>query len=146
MGAAVRSDACAAVAASWSSASTVSASGGSMPRRAAKSAIHSSRVMQRLPAVSGAGHGQHRGPGAPGRASARAGESVQLCNGLAASSVAGVSGHHEAPPEFDRATAVRLRHAGGDDGSAVHDVDVDPGWTIGDKPNGGYLLATMARA
>jgi acyl-coenzyme A thioesterase PaaI-like protein len=42
---------------------------------------------------------------------------------------------------FDRATAVAPR-----DGGLVHDVTVDGGWTIGDKPNGGYLLATMARA
>jgi Thioesterase-like superfamily len=43
--------------------------------------------------------------------------------------------------EFDRATTVIPR-----DGHAVHDMVVDPGWTIGDKPNGGYLLAAMARA
>ena len=42
---------------------------------------------------------------------------------------------------FDRATAVVPR-----DGGLVHDVTVDGGWTIGDKPNGGYLLATLARA
>jgi hypothetical protein len=42
---------------------------------------------------------------------------------------------------FDRATAGVVR-----DGGLVHDVSVDGGWAIGDKPNGGYLLATMARA
>jgi Thioesterase-like superfamily len=32
-------------------------------------------------------------------------------------------------------------------GSAtVHGVTIDPGWAIGDKPNGGYLLAVLARA
>jgi len=45
------------------------------------------------------------------------------------------------PSEFDRATAVTAR-----DDHTVHDVTVDPGWTIGDKPNGGYLLAILARA
>ena len=45
------------------------------------------------------------------------------------------------PSEFDRATAVTPR-----DGGTVHDVTVDPGWTIGDKPHGGYLLAILARA
>jgi acyl-coenzyme A thioesterase PaaI-like protein len=29
---------------------------------------------------------------------------------------------------------------------ASYDIAIDPGWVIGDKPNGGYLLATMARA
>jgi hypothetical protein len=43
--------------------------------------------------------------------------------------------------EFDRATAVAAR-----DGHSIHDVTVDPGWTIGDKPHGGYLLAILARA
>jgi Thioesterase-like superfamily len=43
--------------------------------------------------------------------------------------------------EFDRATAATAR-----DGNTVHDVTVDPGWTIGDKPNGGYLLAILARS
>jgi hypothetical protein len=50
--------------------------------------------------------------------------------------------------DFDRATAVTARPAdpGAAEGVAVHDAVVDPGWTIGDKPNGGYLLATIARA
>jgi hypothetical protein len=48
---------------------------------------------------------------------------------------------------FDRATAVTLRDGEHDtDGRAVHDIHVDPEWTIGDKPNGGYLLAALARA
>lgn len=42
--------------------------------------------------------------------------------------------------EFDTATAVRAR---GDD---TFDVAIDAGWTVGPKPNGGYLLATIARA
>lgn len=43
--------------------------------------------------------------------------------------------------EYDRATRVT---AGGEPG--VFDAAVDPGWTVGDKPNGGYLLGLMARA
>lgn len=43
--------------------------------------------------------------------------------------------------EFDRATAVQPRP----DGSTFH-AQVDPGWTVGPKPNGGYLLALAARA
>jgi hypothetical protein len=43
---------------------------------------------------------------------------------------------------FDAATAVRARGDG-----RTFDVDIDPAWTIGpDKPNGGYLLATVGRA
>ncbi len=43
--------------------------------------------------------------------------------------------------EFDRATAVTAHGDG-----VVFDADIDPGWTVGDKPNGGYLLAIAARA
>lgn len=50
--------------------------------------------------------------------------------------------------DFARASAVT--HAapvdGDDTGELAYDIAVDAGWVIGDKPNGGYLLATMARA
>ncbi len=52
--------------------------------------------------------------------------------------------HAEEPAhayEFDRATAVR---AAADENT--FDMDVDAGWTVGPKPNGGYLLAAAARA
>lgn len=42
---------------------------------------------------------------------------------------------------FDQATAVVAR-----DGGTVYDVTIDEGWAIGEKPHGGYLLATMGRA
>ena len=42
---------------------------------------------------------------------------------------------------FNKATAVQPREGGG-----VYDVDLDLGWSIGGKPNGGYLLAILARA
>ena len=50
----------------------------------------------------------------------------------------------EAPSfEFDIATAVRP--PSGTD-AATFTMEVDPGWTVGPKPNGGYLLAAIARA
>ncbi|HEY4377575.1 MAG TPA: thioesterase family protein [Acidimicrobiales bacterium] len=44
--------------------------------------------------------------------------------------------------EFDRATAVRPT----DEAGTAFALDVDAGWTVGPKPNGGYLLAAMGRA
>jgi acyl-CoA thioesterase len=41
---------------------------------------------------------------------------------------------------FDRATAVQRT------GEAVYSTDLDVGWSIGGKPNGGYLLAVTTRA
>ena len=43
--------------------------------------------------------------------------------------------------EFDAATAVAVR---GDE--SAFDVTIDQGWTVGPKPNGGYLLAILGRA
>lgn len=43
--------------------------------------------------------------------------------------------------EFDLATAVRST-----DQPGTYAIDVDAGFTVGPKPNGGYLLATAARA
>jgi Thioesterase-like superfamily len=44
------------------------------------------------------------------------------------------------PCTFDDVTALV------EDGPGRFHAHVDPGWTIGGKPNGGYLLATLARA
>ena len=43
--------------------------------------------------------------------------------------------------DFDDVTAIRRR-----DGSGSYDADLHPGWAIVGKPNGGYLLAILARA
>ena len=45
--------------------------------------------------------------------------------------------------DFDRATAVT---ATSDGHGQRHRVDIDASWTIGGRPHGGYLLATLARA
>jgi len=42
---------------------------------------------------------------------------------------------------FDAATALRARPDG-----STFDLDVHPLWTVGDKPNGGFLLALLGRA
>jgi hypothetical protein len=47
---------------------------------------------------------------------------------------------------FDRATSVRPEPTGRrTPAGAVFEADIDGGWAIGTKPNGGYLLATLAR-
>jgi acyl-CoA thioesterase len=43
--------------------------------------------------------------------------------------------------DFEDVTAIRPRPEPG-----VFDADLHPGWAIGGKPNGGYLLAMLARA
>ena len=53
-------------------------------------------------------------------------------------------GTGEGDSAFDRAIAGALRSAG--EGDATYDVVVDAGWSVGDKPNGGYLLAMLGRA
>ncbi len=45
---------------------------------------------------------------------------------------------------FARATRVQRRSPSGDEAS--YDVELDLGWGIGGKPNGGYLLAVVSRA
>jgi hypothetical protein len=48
---------------------------------------------------------------------------------------------------FDRATAVDVRAGQQDAGQPdIYDANIDPNWTIGGKPNGGYLLAMMTKA
>lgn len=51
----------------------------------------------------------------------------------------GVS-HHDAPQTFSAVSRIDRTDTG------RYEMSVSPGWTIGGKPNGGYLLATLARA
>ncbi len=44
------------------------------------------------------------------------------------------------PTAFSEVTAVCALEPG------AFDADVSPDWTIGGKPNGGYLIATLGRA
>jgi hypothetical protein len=48
------------------------------------------------------------------------------------------------PGAFDTVTAVTPSVPR--DASGRFEMTVDPDWTIGGRPNGGYLLAAMARA
>jgi acyl-coenzyme A thioesterase PaaI-like protein len=45
---------------------------------------------------------------------------------------------------FTEASAVREQHRDGD--RATYAADLHPGWTVGGRPNGGYLLAVLGRA
>jgi acyl-coenzyme A thioesterase PaaI-like protein len=45
---------------------------------------------------------------------------------------------------FTEASAVQEQRREG--GRATYAAELDPGWTVGGRPNGGYLLATMGRA
>ena len=49
--------------------------------------------------------------------------------------------HSPEAPSFTAATHLRPH----DDGTNF-DVDIHPAWTVGDKPNGGYLLALLGQA
>src|SRR4029450_8373310 len=59
---------------------------------------------------------------------------------------AGEGGPVSADVGVDFARASAVTSAALVDGQGTYDIAVDPGWVIGDKPNGGCLLATMARA
>jgi acyl-coenzyme A thioesterase PaaI-like protein len=45
---------------------------------------------------------------------------------------------------FTQASAVHEQHR--DDDRATYTADLHPGWTVGGRPNGGYLLAVLGRA
>ncbi|MBV9292421.1 MAG: thioesterase family protein [Frankiales bacterium] len=48
--------------------------------------------------------------------------------------------------DFAAATAVRRKDVTTAEGHVEYDVELDLGWSIGGKPNGGYLLAILGRA
>jgi hypothetical protein len=55
------------------------------------------------------------------------------------------AGDSAADHSFEAATAATLVSPAGGDGVAVYSTDVDPVYTVADKPNGGYLLALLGR-